>query len=108
MASSIDRERVMQTGWTQRRSSRLVVQLPMRWCRGDGEVVATTASDVNEHGMYMRTAVRVEVGTTLKLEVVLPSGPIPFVGVARFCGTTVTGAGIGIEIDRVGPSDRER
>jgi hypothetical protein len=91
----------------KRRSARIKTTLPVRWVRYlrpiDGEV-----TDINMHGLFIRTPAEVNVGELMQLQVQLPDGALTLFAVSRFVGVTRKGRGIGVEIYVIDPIDHHR
>lgn len=90
----------------RRRSLRLPVDLTVQWHRGWRHVMAKV-HDINLQGLFILTDEKVELNHVLELSVALPTGPISFMAVSRFCGLGKWGQGIGAEIHVIAPCDRE-
>jgi hypothetical protein len=80
-----------------RRTERLPVELGITWNRG-GRDLQCTATDINAHGLFVRTDQIVEPEALMHLQVQLPDRAIEMFVTARFVGRTASGEGIGVEI----------
>ncbi len=89
----------------RRRSLRLPVDLPVQWLRR-GKQLPLRAHDINSDGLFLLTPYEVPHNYLMDLEVALPTGKITFTAVARFCGPSTWGLGIGVEIHVISPTDR--
>lgn len=88
-------------------TQRLGTALLGRWKRGKA-LVAARVADISVNGMFFETDQAIAPGLVMDLVVDLPSGPISFLGVARQCGATRRGRGIGVSIFSMEPKDRAR
>jgi hypothetical protein len=80
-----------------RRSERVAVEIPVVWNRA-GRAIHCSASDLNAHGMFLRTDEIIEPGSLMHVKVGLPERDIELFVTARFVGRTTSGQGIGVEI----------
>ena len=85
---------------SQRRSERIWTNLKVRWIRTGG-VVELTAIDMNQHGMFLVTDEKVTVGELLRIEVLVPAGPLVMFVVVRFVGQSQYRNGMGVELSLV-------
>ena len=92
---------------TPRRSSRIAVEVPINVTVG-GRLIRATATDLSEHGLFLRTQEDVIADLALIVEAALPDGPLLLIGRSRFTGKTSSGQGIGIEIFPSSEEARER
>ncbi len=83
---------------SKRRSERILTNLGARMM-DDEDAIDVTVTDINAHGMFVRTDCTDVIGGIRRFEVALPDGSeLELLGVVRFCGNTVAGAGMGIEL----------
>ncbi len=86
---------------SKRRSERILTNLVARMLDDEG-AVEVTVTDINAHGMFVRTGCTEVIGGIRRFEVSLPDGTaLELLGIVRFCGATVAGAGMGIELGGV-------
>jgi hypothetical protein len=83
---------------SKRRSERILTNLGARMM-DEEDAVDVTITDINAHGMFVRTQCTDVIGGIRRFEIALPDGTqLELIGVVRFCGATVAGAGMGIEL----------
>jgi uncharacterized protein (TIGR02266 family) len=97
----------IHTSAAMRRSERAHTSLPVRWLRGP-LYVNTVAVLVNEHGLFLRTSEKTDVGVTILLQLLLPDGTLDVAATTRFVGTSEAGTGLGAEFQDLDKEARER
>jgi hypothetical protein len=91
----------------KRRSTRLVAALPVMILRGD-RVVSASATDINRHGMFLRTEVPTPLNYVVQIEVHLPED-LPFRALAwAKSASRSAGDGFGLEFFSIEPAHREK
>ena len=91
--------------WQNRRSIRLAKEITVRWRAADRQVEAK-ATDLNKHGMFIRTKDFGEAPTTLELQ--FDGGPLRAVVERRSVITGFMNEGVGVEIVEIAEPDLER
>jgi len=61
----------------------------------------------NLHGMFIETAHHVELNYIVDLTIAMPWGPMACIVVPRFCGDSLDGHGLGVELRVMDGGDRE-
>lgn len=79
----------------------------MQWRRG-GRTFHLRAVDLNSHGLFLKTEMPVALHYVMDLVIVLPSGPIEALAVARFVGLTRYGHGVGVALHSMTKEESER
>ncbi len=85
---------------SQRRSERIWINLKVRWIR-DGITRELSAIDMNQHGMFLVTDEVIRVGNLLRIEALVPNGPIIMFVKVRFVGFSQSCRGMGVELSMV-------
>ncbi len=91
----------------RRRSLRLPVELPAIW-RRSGRNIEVRVHDISAEGLLVLTEQRIDIDHVMDLSVSIPSGLVRFVAVARFCGPSKWGPGVGARIHAMDRNDRDR
>ena len=92
----------------KRRSERINAALPVVWVRRDRrDEIRTT--DISYEGMFLLSDELLEPNQLMQLEVQLPDGkPLLVFAATRFCGRSMAGSGMGVQIYVISDSDRRR
>jgi len=91
----------------RRRTLRVHCDLPVEW-RRSGRTVTGRARDLNGDGLFIETDDEIELDHIVDLVVMLPTGPVSFIAVARYARTSRHGRGIGVSIHVMSNEDRAR
>ena len=92
----------------KRRSERIQVQLPVVWVRRGRRDELQTA-DISHEGMFLKSDEQLDPGQLMHLEVNLPNEkPLLIFATTRFCGRSMAGPGIGVQIYVISDHDRRR
>lgn len=91
----------------RRLSLRLPVDLAAIW-RRKGRNIDVRVHDISAEGLFLLTPQTIDVAHVMDLAVALPSATIRFVAVARFCGDSKWGPGVGARIHAIERHDRDR
>jgi Tfp pilus assembly protein PilZ len=81
----------------RRRSERVLTDWE-GWIYVPHGVARATVMNIGAHGLFARTTYRFTVGQELRVVVAMPDGLIDLRVVVRFCGETVAGQGVGLEL----------
>jgi hypothetical protein len=87
-----------------RRSRRVPVRLPVRLVRGTRRIPAI-ATELNRHGMFIRTDADAELNYVVQLEIDLPNGP-SFRALATARSRSQRAEGFGVEFFSIDPRHR--
>ena len=98
---------VSMNTYNRRRSPRVPMALPVRlMC--DGIEHETMIVNINEHGLFVRTHLDLDVGERVQLSIELPDGIIQAIVVVRSPGPSSDGRGAGVELHEMTDLDRAR
>lgn len=89
----------------RRRSERISSCIRVRWIRA-GEPLEGVATNINEHGLFLRIRSTARSRDLVRLEIDLPGGTIRGMGVVRYAGATPQGSGMGIELYQLAGAER--
>jgi len=81
----------------QRRSPRVLAEVPLRWVRDTG-VVHSSSADVSDTGLFFRSDEPVDVGELLQLEIDLPDGPMRLLVTVRHVSSDAARPGFGVAL----------
>jgi hypothetical protein len=90
-----------------RRSLRVECVMPVTWVRRRHQNQVGQVTRCNLHGMFIESPHHVDLNYVVDLTIAMPWGPMSCIVVPRFCGDSLEGRGLGVELHVMDAGDRE-